>query len=101
MKQDISYKKLEYLEYCTVTEELNGTVIENTEVGVLVLLEKQKDRLLIACGWDRYVTKFYLTENELQIIETNLNDAQLFYTEGILKNMQKSIWNKGRVQNYD
>lgn len=101
MKQDISYKKLEYLEYCTVTEELNGTVIENTEVGVLVLLEKQMDRLLLACGWDRYVTKFYLTENELQIIETNLNDVQLFYTEGILKNMKKSIWNKGRVQNYD
>ena len=41
-----------------------------------------------------FVERFCVTENELKVMETNLNDVQLFYTEGILKNMQKIIWNK-------
>ena len=63
-------------------------------MGEVVLIEKQGDTSIVACGWDDYVTKLQFTNEGFTVLETNLESAQLYYTEAIIKDLYRSLWKK-------
>lgn len=93
--QDIGYEKLKSIYEYAVMKLPYIYVLDNTDVGVVVLLEcSQKEHAVLACGWDKYITRFIVTDSEIEIIDTNQISAQRYCTEYTLSKIRSSLWYK-------
>ena len=65
----------------------------HTQVGEVVLVEKTATTAIIACGWDEYVTKILITEDDMAVLDTNLEKTQLHYTKEVIGGYRSFLWN--------
>ena len=94
MRNAVKILQIERTECYAVLELDYSKFLGHTQVGEVVLIEKQGDTSIVACGWDDYVTKLQFTNEGFTVLETNLESAQLYYTRAVIKDLHRSLWKK-------
>ena len=94
MKNAVKSFQIVRAECCAVLELDYSKFLGHTQVGEVVLIEKHGDTVIVACGWDDYVTKLQFTNEDFTVLETNLESAQLYYTQAVIKDLHRSLWKK-------
>lgn len=94
MKDAVQENMAENIECYEVMSQQYLRYLGHTQAGEIVLLERYDEKAVIACGWDKYITRLLLTKDAVEVIDSNLNSVQLYFTQQVIGELKESLWSE-------